>query len=123
MAAKMFGEFFKNLRQARGLTLREYCRTFDKDPAYISRMERGKIAPPINHQELEKLALSLGLQEDSEEWTEFFTLAAISAGRIPQEIMSDEEVLQHLPLLLRTITGKKLDKSQLESLVEVIKTA
>ena len=48
-------------------------------------------------------------------------MATISAGRIPHDIMSDEEVLPHLPILLRTITGKKLTEDKLEALIELIK--
>ncbi len=118
----MFGELFKKLRQEKGFTLREYCRTFNKDPGYMSKIERGKLAPPIKENELRSLANSVGLKENTEEWEEFFSIAAINAGRIPKSIMSDEEVLPYLPILLRTITGEKLTEEKLKSLVEVIKS-
>ena len=121
MISPMFGELFKELRKKRGYTLREYCRTFAKDPGNISKMERGIIPPPTNHDELRKLALSLGLKEDSDEWDNFFTVANVSSGRIPQEIMSDEEVLSHLPIILRTIHGQKLTEDKLRSLIDIIK--
>ncbi|MBD3290786.1 hypothetical protein GF337_18410 [candidate division KSB1 bacterium] len=65
--------------------------------------------------------MSLGLKEDSDERDDFFTVANVSSGRIPQEIMSDEEVLPHLPVLLRTIHGQKLTEDKLRSLIEIIK--
>lgn len=123
MASKLFGELFNELRHKKGLTLREYCRTHNQDPAYISRLERGKIAPPIKEEALEKLAFSLGLKEDSEEWREFMSLAIVSAGRIPKEIMSDKEALKHLPAFLRTLKGEKLNEDQLDALIEVIKSS
>lgn len=123
MTSPIFGEVFKKLRLKMGYTLRSYCRTFDEDPAFISRMERGKIAPPLDLAELEKLALSVGLTENTEEWDNFFTVAAVSRGKIPNEIMSDKEVLDKLPILLRTIQGQKLSEEKLKQLVEIIKRA
>jgi len=121
MAVTMFGELFKKLRLKEGYTLREYCRKFDRDPAYISRIERGKVVPPTNPQTLERFALSLGLKDNSIEMREFIYSATISAGKIPQEIMSDKEVIEKLPLLLRTVHGQKLTDEQLDNLIEVIK--
>ncbi|HUU28483.1 MAG TPA: helix-turn-helix transcriptional regulator [archaeon] len=123
MAIKMFGNLFKELRHKKGQTLREYCRTHNQDPGYISRLERGKIAPPIKQEALERLAFSLGLRENSEEWREFMTMAILSAGRIPKEIMLDEEALKHLPAFLRTLKGEKLTEDQLDTLIEVIKSS
>lgn len=123
MASILFGEFFRELRLKRGYTLREYCRNFNQDPAFISRMERGKISPPQNQNKLEELAQSLGLKRDSEEWGHFLSLALVSAGRIPEEIMSDEEALRHVPVFLRTLRGEKLSEEQLDALFDVIKRA
>ena len=123
MIAKIFGELFKELRLKKGYTLREYCRTFSKDPAYISKMERGKIAPPTKQEKLEDFAISLDLKENTEEWSDFFSVALVSAGRIPKEIMSNKEVLQRLPIFLRTLTGEKLSDEKLQALIEVIKSS
>ena len=123
MAAKKFGELFKKLRLKSGYSLREYCRRYDKDAAFISKMERGKVAPPLKTESLEELALSVGLKRNSEEWSNFISAALISAGRIPKEALSNEQVLQYLPLFLRTMTGEKIPESQLDELIEVIKNA
>lgn len=50
-------------------------------------------------------------------------MAIICAGRIPDSIMKDEEVLSKLPILLRTLEGQKLDETQLKNLIEAIKTS
>ena len=123
MACKMFGELFKELRLKNGYTLREYCRNSNLDPAYISRLERGKITPPNNEEKLVELAFSLGLERESEACRNFITVALVSAGRIPNEIMSDEEALKRLPIFLRTLKGEKLSEEQLGSLLEIIKKA
>ena len=123
MAAKMFGKHFRELRLKQGQTLREYCRIHGHDPGFISRMERGMTQPPTNELALQKLAFSLGLKEGSEEWKEFISIAMVSAGKIPLDIMSDEEALQHLPAFLRTLKGEKLSEDQLDALIEVIKSS
>jgi transcriptional regulator with XRE-family HTH domain len=123
MGNLLFGRLFKELRQKKGYTLREYCRLFQKDPGNMSKMERGLLPPPTATEELTELALSLGLRKNAEEWSNFFTVAVVSAGKIPKEIMSDEEVIQHLPILLRTMTGQKIDENKLKALIEMIKSA
>ena len=118
-----FGELFRELRLKAGFSLREYCRRFGEDPPFISKMERGKVPPPTSHEKLQKMALSVDLKEDTEEWGYFFTSAIVGAGRIPKEAMDDEQVLRRLPVLLRTMTGQKLSEDQLDALVEVVRDA
>ena len=81
-----------------------------------------EITTTNKNEDIKDLALSVGLQENTEEWENFFSVAKISAGRIPDDIMSDEEVLQHLPLFLRTISGQKLSDNKLKELIDIIKT-
>ncbi len=116
-----FGEFFRKLRIEIGYTLRQYCKTFGKDPAYISKLERDKINPPKSVDELGRLAYSLELEEESDAWYSFFTLAELSRSKILSEIVSDEEILAKLPVLLRTLKGEKLTEEQLDVLVEMVK--
>ena len=122
MTTKNFGEYFKELRLKTGNTLREYCRIFEEDPAFISRLERGKISPPLQKEKLKRLALSVELKPETEKWNNFFDLARLSAGRLPDEVMSDENVIAHLPVFLRTIEGKGLTDEQFDTLVTMIKS-
>ena len=119
--SRQFGALFKGLRLKKGYTLREYCRTYDYDPAYISRIERGKTAPPLDSKALRRFALSLGLKENTNEFSDFVTLASVCAGRIPEDVMSDEELLGALPVLLRTTKGQQLTEDRLDALIEEIK--
>lgn len=123
MVSKMFGELFKELRIESGYTLRAYCRNFDEDPPYISRLERGLTAPPYSQDHIKKMALSFELVEDSEEWKDFFINASVSSGKIPESIMSDENVLSQLPLLLRTVDGNKIKSEDISKLIELIKAS
>jgi len=119
----MFGNFFKTKRVESGFTLREFCRAHNLDPGNISRMERGLLKPPSSKKKLEEYASYLGIQKGSDDWYEFFDLAAACRGEIPDEILDNEELLKHLPIIFRTIRGKKVSKKLLEELAEMIRRA
>ena len=121
MLVDEFGRFFRESRLALGLTLRAYCNKHGEDPAYISRLERGIIRPPKDVDVLNRLAKSLGFGEGSDEWKEFNRMAAISAGRIPGEVMADEELVKRLPVFFRTIAGEKFPDDDLEDLIEFLR--
>jgi transcriptional regulator with XRE-family HTH domain len=118
-----FGEFFKAKRQALGLTLREFCLKHKLDPGNLSRLERGFLPPPQDRDRLEEYAKHLGLKSGSDDWYTFFDLAAAVKGRIPDEIMEDKEVVAKLPLVFRTLRGKRLTDKALDELVKKIKGA
>lgn len=117
-----FGELFRRKRLALGLSLRQFCLQHGLDPGNISKLERGRLAPP-QHDKLEEYARRLGIPEGSDDWYRFFDLAAAEAGRIPRDIMSDEEVVGKLPLLFRTLRGEKIPDEQLDELVRKLKGA
>jgi len=116
-----FGEFFKKKRTEKGLTLRSFCLPNGFDPGNISKMERGLLAPPNSRDKLEEYAKALGLRPGSDDWLEFFDRAAACKGEIPLEIMNDAQLVQKLPLIFRTIRGKKVTDKQLEELAELIR--
>lgn len=118
-----FGKFFKQKRIERGLTLREFCRTNGFDPGNISRLERGLLLPPTTREKRLEYAAALSIKEGTDDWLTFCDLAATSAGRIPEDIASDEEVLSALPVLCRTVKGKSLDKDDLKRLIEAVRRA
>ncbi|MFA6636185.1 MAG: helix-turn-helix domain-containing protein [Candidatus Omnitrophota bacterium] len=114
-----FGEFFKMKRTALGLTLREFCEKHKLDPGNISKLERGRLAPP-KEKKLEEYAQYLGIKKGSDDWYEFFDLATAEAGRIPSELM-EEELVQKLPILFRTARGKKPTEEELEKFITFLK--
>ena len=116
-----FGSYFKKKRQERGLTLRNFCSQYGLDPGNISKMERGLILPPSKREILEKYAEHLDIKEGSDDWYEFFDLAAAFAGRIPTDVMNDERLVEKLPVVFRTLRGQKVPKEQLEDLAELIR--
>lgn len=114
-----FGEFIRNLRIERKLTLREFCRKTNLDPSNWSRIERGLAAPPKSKVVLRGIAEILNIKEDSDEYNAILDLAAIS--HIPSELISDKQVLNKLPVFFRTIRGKKPTREELEKLIKIMK--
>jgi len=118
MYVNLFGQFFKKKRLGLGKNLRQFCIENDLDPGNISKMERGILDPPTSTEKLEQYGRSLKIKKGSDDWYEFFDLARVSRGRIPDEILCDKQLVSKLPLLFRTLKGQKLTGKQLNRLAE-----
>ena len=116
-----FSSKLKELRLNSGRTLREFCFANGIDPGNYSKLERGRFAPPESRELLEKYAIALGLKPGSDTWLELFDLAAAEGGRIPEDLMADDEVVEKLPVLFRTMRGTPLSSPQLDQLVEQVR--
>jgi len=124
MAAKVtFGDFFKEKRIGLRKTLRQFCADNKLDPGNISKLERGLMPPPQGSDKLEEYANYLQIRKGSDDWYQFFDLARIEVGRIPDELLEDRAVAASLPILFRTLRGRKISEKKLEKLVELIKKA
>lgn len=124
MTTKMtFGDFFKEKRIGLKKTLRQFCAENGLDPGNISKLERGLMPPPQGSDKLEEYAKYLHIKKGTDDWYEFFDLAAVEAGRIPEELLNDAKVAASLPILFRTLRGKKISEKKLDELVEMIRKA
>ncbi len=101
--SESFGNYFKKCRIAKKITLRSFCKQNNFDPTNISKIERGMIPPPKN--KIIEYAVALGLQPEQNEWLEFMKRASAEIGDTPK-ILSDEEVIEKLPVFSKT---NKLD--------------
>jgi len=119
--AKTFGDLFKLKRIENGLTLREFCRINSFDPGNVSKIERGLFPPPQSKEMLSKYAAALGIHEGSEDWLTFCDLAIISAGKIPDDIVNNDKLMNALPVLFRTVRNKTLDEEGLEIFIKSMK--
>ena len=117
----MFGTFIKELRTRRQLGLREFCLEHGHSPGNWSRLERELIPPPRDEPTLRAWAKQLGLKPGSDDWLKFFEYAAVSAGRIPDRILADKELVAHLPAFFRTLSGPKPSRQDKEKLLAIIK--
>ncbi len=118
---KTFGSFFHEKRRACGLTLREFCRINNFDAGNISKIERNLLPPPQSKEILTKYANALGIKKGTDDWFEFFDMAATSVGKIPSDIASDDELMKALPILFRSIRNKELEENKLHDLIETIR--
>ncbi|HSB04550.1 MAG TPA: hypothetical protein VLK23_05090 [Thermodesulfobacteriota bacterium] len=75
----------------------------------------------MNEEKLKRIAQVLNIKLGSLLWKEMKDKANIDAGIIPEDILSDEEVLNSLPLFFRTIRGEKPTPEELDRLIDMIR--
>jgi hypothetical protein len=85
-------------------------------------MERGVMPPPKRREILERYALALGIESGSDDWYEFFDLAAANQGMVPKDLMTDSELVKALPLFFRTLRGEKPTPEEMRRVAEKIRT-
>ena len=115
-----FGDYFKQLRIATGMTLRKFCHTHGLDASNMSKMERGLLPPPP-YETLKRYAKCLGIKKESNAWFTLFDLAAVGRREIPADFLSDEELMAKLPLIFRTVRGEKVPRDQLDDLIRLVR--
>lgn len=112
-----FGKLLKQHRAKTGQSLREFCVRNSIQPATWSRLERGLMQAPDDRL-VAAYAAALELPEESDEWQELFDHAAISRGEMPKDLLNDEEVLDKLPVLFRTIRAGRANGADLDKLIK-----
>ena len=117
----MFGEFIRERRIAKSISLREFCKRIEMDASNWSKVERGLLAAPQDEEKLRKIALVLDIKIGSPLWREMRDKANIDAGIIPEDILSDEKVLNSLPIFFRTIRSEKPTPEDLDKLIDMIR--
>jgi len=116
---RSFGEYIKEYRIKRSITLREFCRINNLDPSNWSKIERGMLPPPKSKEVLNELAKSLKISQNSDDWNTLFDLAAI--GHIPVDLINDTSMLEKLPVFFRTLRGDKPTREELEKILKIVK--
>jgi len=116
---RTFGQVFKEKRMALGMTLREFCEKHELDPGNISKLERDRVKPP-KEEKLKEYAKYLELEKGSDAWYEFFDLAVAATGQLPKELL-EKDLVEKLPILLRTLRGNKLTEEQMEDFIKYLK--
>lgn len=118
-----FGQTVKDLRIAKRKTLRQFCHEHGLDPSNWSKIERDVNPPPRDEGTLQRWARLLGLESGTDPWQDFMYQAEVSRGNIPREVMSDERLLEKLPVFLRTVRGAELTEEQLDDFIERVREA
>ena len=119
---KKFGQTLKELRIKKTLTLRRACKIAGCDPSNWSKIERGKMSPPSNEKTLRNWAKILGIP-NKKEVREFIDKANLAQGIIPQDILSQDNIVDFLPAFFRTLRNKKPTKKEVDQLMKLIKNA
>jgi transcriptional regulator with XRE-family HTH domain len=112
-----FGHLLKEFRLAVGLGQAQFAEMIGMKPSNLSAIEHGRRNPPDDVERLREIALALGLEDASEEWTRFFDSAAASrTGELPADVrhMAGRTLV---PVLLRTIDDKQLSDEELSRLI------
>ncbi len=117
----MFGEFIKERRLARDISLRKFCQLLSLDASNWSKVERGLLSPPQDEEKLRRMAKVLGIKHGSDEWQEMKDLSRLGAQMLPEDIASDRRIVNSLPLFFRTVRSDKPTAEELDRLIELIK--
>lgn len=126
---KNFGSYFGELRRRNtDLSLREWCAEHRFDPGNISKMERGKLAPPSSYEKLGEYARALKLNEGSDEWFEFLDRAAAARREVPADLQDDQQLMDLMPVLFRAYraeadSGEPISEERLRRLLEILRKA
>ena len=115
---KKFGDFLKNLRINKGLTLRQACKLTNYDPSNWSKIERGILSPPSDEKTLKNWAKILEINK--KQIQEFIDNAKIAQGSIPQDILSQDILVERLPAFFRTLRNRKPTKKEIDRLIKLI---
>jgi transcriptional regulator with XRE-family HTH domain len=118
---KKFGEFVKEMRVLRKISLRKFCEELEYDPSNWSKIERGLFTPPKSREFLNRIASILSLEPGSEEYYYLFDTAA--AAQVPLELVGSEDILEKLPMFFRATRGDNPTKKELENLIALIKNS
>ncbi len=116
-----FGDFIRNRRIELGFKLREFCLTFGYDPSNWSKIERGILPPSDDTHSIEILAEQLNIQIGTAEWFMFSDLAFQNRGKIPPDILNDEEKSKTLPLFFKSLRGYKTSEEEINLLMGIFK--
>jgi len=117
----MFGEFLKERRIDKGISLREFCKRIETDASNWSKVERGLLAPPQDEEKLRKNSSGAQYQVRVPPVAGMKDKANIDAGIIPEDIRTDEKVLNSLPMFFRTIRSEKPTPEELDKLIDIIR--
>ncbi len=117
----IFGQFVKEKRKGIGLTLRNFCKLTNLDASNWSKIERGKKPPPQKEEKLFSIAEALKIERNTPEWQDLLDKAHIASGIIPPDLLTDEEVVDAMPVFFRTIRGEKPTEEDIDLLIKKIR--
>jgi transcriptional regulator with XRE-family HTH domain len=116
-----FGDLVRGRRAELRLGLRDFALRADVDAGNLSKLERGRLNPPQDPAVIDRICVALEWDLESENAQALRDVAALENGRIPEDLLKDEEVMSRMPLLLRTVHNRQLEPEEIEKLIDVIR--
>jgi transcriptional regulator with XRE-family HTH domain len=116
-----FGEFIREKRLKADLSLRKFCELVEVDPSNWSKIERNRMQLGVDREKLDRIANVLGLKQGDSDWSNFYDKAYIAQQKVPEEVYSDEELVNALPLIYRSARGDKPTEEELKALIETLR--
>jgi len=117
-AFMIFGEYLKLLRSEKEISLRTLAKMLEMDAGNLSKLERGIIKPPQNEDIINKISNVLNLNKDQKK--RLIDLASSSNGDYPMDIKESLSENTAIPILLRTISNKRLTDAEIMELTKKI---
>lgn len=115
-----FGSYLRSLRLGAKIGLREFASLINMQASNYSNIEHGKDAPPKNPEKVNAIADNLALGEGSAERIKLLDLAAEYRDEVAEDVKRAIKANPGIPVLVRTIEGKRLTEGQLRKLTRYI---
>ncbi len=103
---RRFGPLVRRRRGEVQLSLRACARNSAMDPGNLSKIERGLECPPQDELVLDRICTALSL--DPVEARQLKDIALLDNGRIPNDILENENLMEKMPALLRPTNRHRL---------------
>jgi len=111
-----FGDYLRDLRVQRDISMRTLAKELSMDVGNLSKIENGKMKPPMKEQFIENISEILKLSKDEKE--KLIDISSHESGEYPRDIKEVLKEHSYIPVLLRTISNKKLSDEDIRKLTE-----
>ena len=118
----LFGELVTARRAELRLTLRDCAIRSGMTPGNLSKIERGRLAPPQQAGVLSRLIEALELKGANER-QRLLDVATAQKGRIPAHIVQQADLAASMPSLLPTLSFRQLNETAVARFLEMIRCA
>jgi len=113
---KTFGDYLRELRIIRDVSLRKLAKELKMDVGNLSKIETGRLKPPMKEDFIDDAADILKLKK--EEKQHLIDIASHENGEYPRDIKKNLKEHSYIPVLLRTISNKKLSEEKIRELTK-----
>jgi len=111
-----FGDYLRDLRVHRDISMRSLAKELNMDVGNLSKIENGKMKPPMKEQFIEDISDILKLSKGEKE--KLIDISSHESGEYPRDIKEMLKEHSYIPVLLRTISNKKLSDEEIRKLTE-----